>query len=218
MKLAPSVLAADFVRLGEQVAEVARAGADRLHVDVMDGVFVPNISMGPLVVEALKRASDLPLEVHLMIVEPDRHLEAFAEAGAHSLIVHQETCPHLHRSVQRVKALGLKAGVAINPATPVPLLDEILPELDLALVMTVNPGFGGQAFIARTLDKVRMLAARIQDWSLACELEVDGGIDAQTAPRVRRAGATVAVAGTAVFAHPDGIAAGAKALLEAPDA
>lgn len=214
MKLAPSVLAADFARLGEQIAQLNQTAADRIHIDVMDGVFVPNISMGPLVVEALGRVTALPLEVHLMIVEPERHFSAFAEAGAHSLIVHQEACPHLHRSVQQIKALGLKAGVALNPATPVSLLDEILPELDLVLIMTVNPGFGGQAFIERTLDKIRMLAAQIQDWSLSCELEVDGGIDAATAPRVQRAGATVAVAGTAVFGHPDGIATGVKTLLQ----
>lgn len=212
MKIAPSVLAADFTRLREQIDEVNQTPADRVHVDVMDGVFVPNISMGPLVVEALKRITTLPLEVHLMIVRPERHLEAFAQAGANSLIVHQETCPHLHRTVWQVKALGLKAGVALNPATPIALLDEVLPDLDVALVMTVNPGFGGQAFIESSLPKLRRLRARIDELGLDCELEVDGGINAASAPLVSDAGATVAVAGTAVFAHPQGIAKGIETL------
>jgi len=180
----------------------------------MDGVFVPTISMGPLVLEALQRITTLPLEVHLMIVQPERHLEAFSKAGATSLIVHQETCPHLHRTVQQVKDLGLKVGVALNPATPITLLDEILPDLDLALLMTVNPGFGGQTFIESSLPKLRRLRARIDELGLDCELEVDGGINAATAPQVKEAGATVAVAGTAVFAPPEGIGRAIEALLE----
>jgi len=212
VKIAPSVLAADFARLGQQVEQLNQTRADRLHVDVMDGVFVPNLSMGPLVVEALKRITPLPLEVHLMIVQPERHLEVFAQAGAASLIVHQEACPHLHRTVQQIKDLGLKAGVALNPATPIGLLDEILIDLDLVLLMTVNPGFGGQTFIESSLDKLRRLRARIDELGLDCELEVDGGINAATAPRVKQAGATVAVAGTAVFAHPQGIVQAVKGL------
>ncbi len=212
IKLAPSVLSADFARLGDHVAELEGKGADRLHVDVMDGAFVPNITMGPLVVEALKRATALPLEVHLMIREPERHLEAFARAGATSLIVHVETCPHLHRTVQRIKELGLRAGVALNPGTPARWLHEVLPGIDLALVMTVNPGFGGQAFIDAMLDKVAKVRGWIEKRGLDCELEVDGGIDPQTAPRAVDAGANVLVAGTAVFGHAAGAAAGLERL------
>jgi len=212
IKLAPSVLAADFARLGDHVAELEGKGADRLHVDVMDGAFVPNLTMGPLVVEALRRAAALPLEVHLMIREPERHLEAFANAGADALIVHVETCPHVHRTVQRIKELGLKAGVALNPGTPARWLHEVLPDLDLALVMTVNPGFGGQAFVPSMLDKVAKVRGWIQKRAPGCELEVDGGIDAQTAPRAVAAGADVLVAGTAVFGHAAGAAAGLERL------
>jgi len=212
IKLAPSVLSADFARLGDHVAELEGKGADRLHVDVMDGAFVPNITMGPLVVEALKRATALPLEVHLMIREPERHLEAFARAGAASLIVHVETCPHLHRTAQRIKELDLGAGVALNPGTPARSLHEVLPDLDLALVMTVNPGFGGQAFIDSMLDKVAKVRGWIETRGLDCELEVDGGIDSHTAPCAVDAGADVLVAGTAVFGHAAGAAAGLKRL------
>jgi len=207
------VLAADFSRLGLHVGEVVHPRVDRLHVDVMDGSFVPNISMGPVVVEALGRCTTLPLEVHLMVSAPEYHLEAFAEAGASSLIVHQEACVHLHRCAQRIKALGLRAGVALNPATPVCLLTDILPEVDLALVMTVNPGFGGQAFIHGTLSKIQALRQQIDANGYPCELEVDGGINAHTAPLVRRAGASVVVAGTAVFAHPEGVRQGIEQLV-----
>ncbi|HEY5596755.1 MAG TPA: ribulose-phosphate 3-epimerase [Candidatus Bipolaricaulota bacterium] len=212
IRIAPSVLAADFSRLAEQIQAVEQTSADRLHVDVMDGRFVPTLSMGPLIVEALARCSALPLEVHLMIVEPERQLESFAQAGAACLIVHQETCPHLHRTVQQIKDFGLKAGVALNPATPARWLQEILPDLDLALVMTVNPGFGGQRFIESSLGKIRKLREWINGQGLACELEVDGGINAETGPLAVEAGADVLVAGSAVFGHPEGIVAGVRAL------
>jgi ribulose-phosphate 3-epimerase len=200
-KIAPSVLSADFTRLGDQIAEVESAGADWIHLDVMDGHFVPNITIGPLIVAAARRATALPLDVHLMIEEPERYLEAFVEAGAHSLTVHQETCPHLHRTVQRIHELGARAGVAINPATPASSLHDILSFTDLVLVMTVNPGFGGQAFIPECLSKVMHLAQRLAaEGRGGVEIEVDGGIDPRTAPAAVAAGATVLVAGSAIFA------------------
>lgn len=212
MKIAPSVLAADFSQLGEQMKQLASTDADRIHYDVMDGVFVPNLSMGPFILEFFKEMTDLPLEVHLMIVEPEKHLDAYVKAGATSLIVHQETCPHLHRTVQQIKDLGVPAGVALNPATPVSTLEDILPDLDLVLIMTVNPGFGGQQFIQSMLPKIRILRELIDANDYPCEIEVDGGINADTAPLVQNAGVDVAVAGTAVFAHSDGIAQGVKVL------
>jgi ribulose-phosphate 3-epimerase len=212
VKLAPSILAADFARLGEQVREAEQAGADRIHVDVMDGHFVPNISMGPLVVHALRPVTKLPLEVHLMIEEPDRYLDAFADAGADALLVHQEGDFHLHRTVQRIKGLGKKAGVVINPATPAGVLEEILPDIDLVLVMTVNPGFGGQQFIPNTLAKIRRVRQMIERVRPGCELEVDGGIEPHIAPLAVEAGANVLVAGSAVFHAPGGVAAGMEAL------
>jgi ribulose-phosphate 3-epimerase len=212
VKLAPSILAADFARLGEQVAQAEQAGADRIHVDVMDGHFVPNITIGPLVVEALARVTGLPLETHLMIDRPERYLEAFAAAGSTSLLVHCEGTSHLHRTVQQVKGLGKNVGVVINPATPASALDEILPDLDLVLVMTVNPGFGGQKFIASTLPKLRRVREMIDRVNPRCELEVDGGIDATTAPQAVAAGANVLVAGSAIFGAPDGIAAAMRRL------
>jgi len=199
VKLAPSILSADFGRLGEQVAEATKAGADYIHVDVMDGHFVPQITIGAPVVAAIRRWTNLPLDVHLMIEAPELKVNQFADAGADIVTVHVEACSHIHRVVQLIKGLGVKAGVSLNPATPVDTLDEILSELDLALVMTVSPGFGGQAFIEGTLDKISRLRAELDRRGLAAELEVDGGINAETAPRVVKAGARVLVAGAAVF-------------------
>jgi ribulose-phosphate 3-epimerase len=199
-KIAPSILSADFCRLGEQIAQAEQAGADYIHVDVMDGHFVPNISMGPLVVEAARRATKLPLDVHLMVQAPERHLASFRDAGADILTVHVETCPHLHRTVQQIKQLGCRPGVTLNPATPVSSLEDILTDVDLVLVMTVNPGFGGQAFIPGMLNKIQRLRAMLDQIGSLAELEVDGGIDPKTAPRVIECGADVLVAGSAVFA------------------
>ena len=199
-KIAPSILSADFTRLGEQIAESEAGGADWIHVDVMDGHFVPNITIGPMIVEAARRATELPLDVHLMIENPDRYLSAFVAAGADWLTVHQEACPHLHRTAQKIRELGAHPGVAVNPATPVELLVDALPLVDLVLVMTVNPGFGGQSFIRECLPKIARLARAVASAGLEdVEIEVDGGIDPQTAPDVAAAGATVLVAGSAVF-------------------
>jgi ribulose-phosphate 3-epimerase len=212
-KVAPSILAADFLVLGEALAAVESAGADRIHVDVMDGHFVPNLSLGIPIVEAVRRGTRLPLEVHLMIEEPDRYLDAFAAAGSDQLIVHQEACRHLHRTVHHVKDdLQKRVSVALNPATPETTLTEVLDEIDGVLVMTVNPGFGGQRFIERTLPKLRRLHAAIRERRLAVELEVDGGVDLHTAPLAAAAGADVLVAGTSVFDHPEGAAAGVRAI------
>jgi ribulose-phosphate 3-epimerase len=207
VKLAPSILAADFARLGEAAEAAAGGGADRLHLDVMDGHFVPNITIGPVVVRGLRGATRLPLEAHLMIEHPDRYLDAFAEAGADTITVHQEGGVHLHRTIQRVRALGKRVGVAINPATAAGVLEEVLAEVDLVLVMTVNPGFGGQKFIEGTLPKIRRVRELIARRQPACELEVDGGIDDTTAPLVVAAGARVLVAGSAIFGARDGVAA-----------
>jgi ribulose-phosphate 3-epimerase len=205
--LAPSILAADFARLGEQVKEAEAAGANRIHVDVMDGHFVPNISIGLPIVKSLRPVTKLPLETHLMIENPDDYLEAFAKAGSNSLIVHWEGNVNLHRTVFEIRRLGLKAGVAINPATPANVLSEILPDLSLVLVMTVNPGFGGQSFIESTLSKIQQVRRMIDEAKLTCELEIDGGVDEQTAPLGISAGANVLVAGSAIFQAADGIAA-----------
>jgi ribulose-phosphate 3-epimerase len=207
VKLAPSILAADFARLGQQVLDAEKAGADRIHVDVMDGHFVPNLSMGPPIVRSLRPMTSLPLETHLMISEPDRYLDAFAEAGSDTLIVHQEAGPNLHRTVQHIKSLGKRAGVAINPATPASLLEEILPDVNLVLVMTVNPGFGGQHFIENTLGKIGRVRQAIERVNPAIELEVDGGIEAHTAPLAVKAGANVLVAGSAIFGGQETVAA-----------
>jgi ribulose-phosphate 3-epimerase len=215
IKLAPSILAADFARLGEQVREADQAGADRIHVDVMDGHFVPNISMGAVVVKALRPVTRLPLEVHLMIEEPIRYLDAFAEAGGDSMLVHVENAVNLHRTVQHIKALGKRAGVVLNPATSPVALAEILADVDLILVMTVNPGFGGQKFIHTTLDKIRRIRRMIDHARPEIELEVDGGIDAETTPLVVEAGARVLVAGSAIFGATDGVADAMKRLAAA---
>ena len=203
IKIAPSILSADFARLGEEVQAVARGGADYIHVDVMDGHFVPNLTIGPLVVEAVRKVTDLPLDVHLMIENPDRYIADFANAGADIITVHQEAVPHLHRTVQLIKSLGKKAGVSINPATPAATLDVILDDLDLVLVMTVNPGFGGQGFIASGLAKIAALRHEIDRRGLTVELEVDGGVKTDNIGRIAAAGANVFVAGSAVFGASD---------------
>jgi ribulose-phosphate 3-epimerase len=200
VKIAPSILSADFTRLGEHIREAEDAGADWIHVDVMDGHFVPNITIGPLIAAAARRSTSLPIDVHLMIEHPERYLAAFADAGASYLTVHVETCPHLHRTVQQIRELGVKPGVTLNPATPVEALGEILPYVDLVLVMSVNPGFGGQSYIPTSTAKIarirRMLDGQGRD---GVELEVDGGVAPGTAAELARAGATVVVAGSAVY-------------------
>jgi len=206
IKIAPSILSADFAQLGQEVADVQAAGGDYLHVDVMDGHFVPNITLGPLVVKAVRRVTSLPLDVHLMIDAPERYLADFCAAGADGLTVHVENCPHLHRTVHQIKELGCWAGVALNPATPVGALEEILPYVDLVLVMTVNPGFGGQSLIEGTLSKIRRVRAMLDELGSNAALEVDGGIDPETTPLVVRAGANVLVAGSAIFETSEGIA------------
>jgi ribulose-phosphate 3-epimerase len=205
--VAPSILAADFARLGEEVAAVERAGADWVHVDVMDGHFVPNLTIGPVVVQAVHAATDLPLDVHLMIEEPERSLEAYVAAGAHTVCVHVETCPHLHRTLAQIREAGARCAVSLNPATPAAAVSEVLEDLDQVLVMTVNPGFGGQKFIPGTLSKIATLRGWIDERGLDVRLEVDGGIGPETIGRAARAGADAFVAGTAVFGSGDYAAA-----------
>jgi len=207
VKLAPSILAADFARLGEQVAEAEKAGASRIHVDVMDGHFVPNLSMGAPIVKSLRRVTSLPLETHLMISDPDLFLEEFVEAGSDSFLVHWEGNNNLDRTIRRIKELGKRAGVVLNPATPAAVLEEILPEVDLVTVMTVNPGFGHQHFLHSTLPKIERVRQMIERVNASCELEVDGGVDEETASLAAEAGADVFVAGSSVFASNAGVAA-----------
>jgi ribulose-phosphate 3-epimerase len=201
--VAPSILSADFGRLAEEVRAVEAAGADWIHVDVMDGRFVPNLTLGPVVVKAVRAATQLPVDVHLLMVEPERYLEDFAKAGADSLTVHVETCPHLHRTVQQIRQAGAKAAVTLNPATSLTTVEEILPDVDMVLVMSVDPGFGGQRFIEGCLDKIRRLRAMIDARGLKTLIEVDGGVHAANAAQVVAAGADVLVAGSAVFGAKD---------------
>jgi len=212
VQLAPSILAADFARLGEQVAQAEQAGADRIHVDVMDGHFVPNISMGAPIVQSLRQITHLPLETHLMISDPDFFIEEFVEAGSDSFLVHWEGNNNLHRTLQCIKGLGKRVGVVINPATPAIVLEEILPDVNQVLVMTVNPGFGHQHFLRSTLPKIRRVRQMIAQTNPDCELELDGGIDLETAPLGVAAGANVLVAGSAIFDADDGVVAAMKRL------
>ena len=212
--IAPSILSADFTRLGEQIAEAESAGADWLHVDVMDGHFVPNLTMGPFVVEACRRATKLPLDVHLMIEAPERFLEAFAKAGASSLIVHVETCPDITGTLKTIKSLGCKAGVTLNPATPTSGIEPALNLADQVLVMTVHPGYSGQELMPEIISKVAEIRRRLDEIHSSAWLEVDGGISTATISRVREAGADAFVVASAIFHHPDGIAAGIRSLRE----
>jgi ribulose-phosphate 3-epimerase len=214
--IAPSILSADFGHLARDIQAAEAAGAHWIHVDVMDGRFVPNLTIGPLVTAAVRRATELPVDVHLMIDAPDRYLAEFVKAGADRITVHQETCPHLHRTLQQIRELGALPGVALNPSTPVESLREVVPYLDLILIMTVNPGFGGQAYIRSSTDKIRR-ARKLLDELGRDEvlLQVDGGVDPSTGPEVVGAGAQVLVAGSAVFGHPEGVGEGVRSLLAA---
>ena len=203
VKLAPSILSADFGRLLESVNQVEKAGADLLHIDIMDGHFVPNISFGPLVIKGIQGKTAMPFDVHLMIENPDQYLEEFAKAGAAYITVHAEACVHLHRTLQSIRALGVKPAVSLNPATPLSMIEEILPDVDMVLLMSVNPGFGGQSFIDGTLDKIRRLRAMCDARGLKTDIQVDGGVTLKNARAVAEAGATILVAGSAVFNTPD---------------
>ncbi|GIL12102.1 MAG: ribulose-phosphate 3-epimerase [Chloroflexota bacterium] len=215
VRIAPSILSADFTRLGEQVQEAEAAGCDLIHIDVMDGQFVPNITMGPLVVRAVRRVTTLPLDVHLMIVQPERHLQAFADAGADQISIHWEASPNLHRSLQIMRELKCGVGVAINPHTPAGFLSEVLPLLDVVVVMTVNPGFGGQAFLPETLPKIRQLRAMAEAGGQPLDIEVDGGIQAETARAAIEAGANVLIAGSAIYSDRHSVQEGIRALRQA---
>jgi ribulose-phosphate 3-epimerase len=215
IKLAPSILSADFARLGEQIDEVARAGADYIHVDVMDGHFVPNITIGAPVVAAIRPVTSLPLDVHLMIEHPERYISDFVNAGADIITVHVEASPHLQGTIQAIKELGARAGVSLNPPTPLGAIEEFLPHVDLVLIMSVNPGFGGQSFIPETLPRIASMRKILDDRALSAELEVDGGITADNAPDIVKAGATVLVAGNSIFRAGDGISEAIQRLREA---
>ena len=215
MKIAPSILSCDFSRLADEIQTVESGGADWIHVDVMDGHFVPNITIGPIITAGARKATDLPLDVHLMIEQPDRYLEAFVDAGADWLTVHAEACTHLHRTVQRIRELGARAGVAINPATPLASLTDVVPYIDLLLVMSVNPGFGGQSYISASTAKVRDARTLLDEMGSTAELEVDGGVDAGNVGELQAVGASVVVAGSAVYGHVDGAAAGVRLIRDA---
>jgi ribulose-phosphate 3-epimerase len=218
IKIAPSILSADFGRLAEQVAEAAEAGADWIHVDVMDGHFVPNITIGPAITAAVRAATDLPVDVHLMIEHPERYVEAFADAGADYLVVHQEACSHLHRTVEQIRELKVRPGVTLNPATPLETLSEIVPYVDLALIMSVNPGFGGQSYIPSSTDKISRLRRMLDETGCdGVELEVDGGVDRNTAGEAAGAGASVLVAGSAVYRHPGGVSEAIRLIRESAE-
>lgn len=203
IEVAASILSADFAKLGEEIKDVEAGGADWIHIDVMDGHFVPNITMGPLVVEAIRPLTRLPLDVHLMIEQPEKYVDAFVQSGANLITVHQETSPHLHRTIYQIKEAGAKAGVAINPATPIEMIRDVLPDVDLILLMTVNPGFGGQSFIPSVLPKIETCARWLRGRGLKKYIEVDGGVNSKTAKLCRQAGANLLVAGSAIFHSPD---------------
>ena len=215
VKIAPSILSADFSRLGEQIAEAAAGGADYIHMDIMDGHFVSALTFGPMVVKAVRRWTDITLDIHMMVEEPELYIDELAEAGADSLTVHAEATTHLYRVVQQIKDAGMRAGVALNPATPLSTITEVLHDLDLLLIMSVNPGFGGQPFIPASVDKIEQARKVLDDAGLATELEVDGGIGPDTAGSVAAAGAQVLVAGSAVYGNPTGIAAAITGIREA---
>jgi ribulose-phosphate 3-epimerase len=215
IKLAPSILSADFARLGEQIDEVARAGADYIHVDVMDGHFVPNITIGAPVVASIRPVTSLPLDVHLMIEHPERYISQFVQAGADIITVHVEASPHLQSTIRLIKELGTRAGVSLNPATPLVTVEEFLPHVDLVLIMSVNPGFGGQSFIPETLPRIANMRKILDDRGLSAELEVDGGINADNAPDIVEAGANVLVAGNSIFRAEEGISQAIQRLREA---
>lgn len=203
VKIAPSILSADFAKLGEEIIDVEKGGADFIHVDVMDGHFVPNITIGPLIVEAIRPITKLPLDVHLMIENPDQYIETFAKAGADYITVHVEACRHLHRTIQHIKSFGVKAGVVLNPATPVETIQHVLQDIDMVLLMSVNPGFGGQKFIPEVLPKIRKVKEMAEQKGLHIEIEIDGGVNQETAKQCVEAGATVLVAGSAVYNEKD---------------